>query len=180
MKFKNIVIMKYGVHAQEDVYNIIQRKKEEYKKCGKIFWGYNGVLCNPKTQIQPFLNENRNREEETFLLLVRTFSDNNGEGYCGKEFSYDRDLWMTLPEGIKVVGSKYAVVCDDLVECDIQINLNDYAIAVGNSRQKPLNDYLKGRVDKACASLKTKDDKNIENNVCVSFYSRVLDAVFIR
>lgn len=51
MKFENIIIMKYGVHAKEAVCSIIERKQEEYHKTGQMFWGYNGVLCNPQTQV---------------------------------------------------------------------------------------------------------------------------------
>ena len=180
INLKNIVIMKYGVHAKENVHDIILRKKQEYQNCGLMFWGYNGVLCNPVTQIQPFLEENKLRGEETYLLLVRTYSDYNGEGYVGKEFSYDKSQWRKLPEGIKVIGSKYAVVCGELVECNIQLVLNDYEVAIGMSKNKPLHEYMRGRVDKACACLREKSNIELGKKVQVSYFSKILEAAFIR
>lgn len=180
MNLKNIIIMKYGVHAQEDVQNIIIRKKREYNEVGKILWGYNGVLCNPGTQILPFLEENQKKGEETYLLLVRTFSDYNGEGYVGEQFSYDKKVWKEIPKGISVIGSKYAIICDDLIECDFQLNLNNYMIAVGKSFQKPLQEYFRGRVDKACAFYNANADLTSQTFVQVSFYSKVYSAVYIK
>lgn len=180
MDFKNIIIMKYGVHAQEDVQNIIIRKKREYDETGKVFWGYNGVLCNPGTQILPFLEENQKKSEETYLLLVRTFSDYNGEGYIGEKFSYDKKVWKEIPKGINVIGSKYAIVCDDLIECNYKICLNNYRIAVGKSFQKPLQEYFRGRVDKACAFYNANADLTNQTIVNVSFYSKVYGAVYIK
>ena len=71
MNFKNVIIMKYGVHAQEDVQNIIIRKKREYNEVGKIFWGYNGVLCNPRTQVLPFLEENQKKRQVMLIFLFK-------------------------------------------------------------------------------------------------------------
>ena len=180
MNFKNVIIMKYGVHAQEDVQNIIIRKKREYNEVGKIFWGYNGVLCNPRTQVLPFLEENQKKGEETYLLLVRTFSDYTGEGYKGKQFSYDKKEWKEIPKGINVIGSKYAIICDDLIECNLQINLNNYTVAVGKSFQRPLQEYFRGRVDKACALYNVNTHSKNQTFVQISFYSKVYSAVYIK
>lgn len=180
IQLNNIVIMKYGVHVREDVNNIISRKILEYQNCGRMFWGYNGVLCNPTTQIQPFLAKNRLCGEDTFLLLVRTYSDYNGVSYEGKEFSHDKSQWTKIPKDIKVVGSKYAIICEELMECDFQLNLNNYVVAIGNSANKSLCNYLRGRVDKACACFKEKNDSELEKKVQVSFFSKILDAVYIR
>lgn len=180
LNLKNVVIMKYGVHAQEDVQNIIMRKKAEYQNCGKMFWGYNGVLCNPKTQVQPFLELNQLRGEETYLLLVRTLSEHNGMGYVGTELSYDKQIWEQTPNEIQVIGSKYALICEDLIECDIQLDMNEYVVAVGKSAQKPLHEYMKGRVDKACACFAPSESRTEKKIIQVSYFSKILNAVYIR
>ena len=67
--YKNIIVMKYGVHASEDVESIVVRKMQEVQVAKKMFWGYGGVLCHPLKQVQPFLRENCSKGEKTYLLL---------------------------------------------------------------------------------------------------------------
>lgn len=180
MELKNIVIMKYGVHAKENVHSIILRKKTEDKECGRFFWGYNGVLCHPGTQIQPFLKENQMQGEKTYLVLVRTFSDFNGTNSVANEYSIDKLQWNNIPPEIKVVGSKYALICRNLKECKLEMDLANYVIAVGQSKGKLLQEYLKGRVDKACARFEESTKKIKGNSLQVLYYAEIINAVYIR
>lgn len=107
-------------------------------------------------------------------------SNYNGEGYLGREYSYDKCSWQNIPEEIKVIGSKYAIICEELVECSIQLDLSDYKIAVGNSKNKSLCGYFRGRVDKACARLDEGADNGLHRNVQVVYYAKIKGAVYIR
>lgn len=150
MKYKNIILMKYGVHAGEDIESIIERKQEEIQVCKKMLWGYGGVLCHPLNQVQPFLNENCLRGEKTYLLLTQTPSKLFNAPSVATDFSRDKTTWEPIPDGIKVIGSKYAIVCSSIRQCNFCIDLSKYTVPIGNSTGKRLSDYIRGRVDKAC------------------------------
>ena len=142
--------MKYGVHASESIESIIKRKMEEIEKCQKMFWGYGGVLCHPLNQVQPFLKENLLREEKTYLLLSQTPSELNNVPQSAKMYSCDKINWQPIPDGIKVISSKFAIVCSNIERCDFNIDLSDYIVPIGNSKGRQLSKYIQGHVDKAC------------------------------
>lgn len=142
--------MKYGVHASESIESIITRKMEEIKICQKMFWGYGGVLCHPTNQVQPFLNENLSKKEKTYLLLSKTPSKLNNIPSIATVYSTDKIKWELIPDGIRVLGSKYAITCKNIKRCDFLIDLSSYLVPVGNSKGKTLSKYIQGRVDKAC------------------------------
>lgn len=152
--FKNIIIMKCGTHASEKIEDIFKRKKEEELKSGYIYWGYGGTLCHPLNQAQPFCNDNR----KVYLLLTPTNSELNNEPKRAYYFSTNNKIWKNIDPNINVYGSKYALVIKNLQKCDFEIDLNDYEIAIGNSKEKNLADYLNGRVDKACATKRKSNN----------------------
>ncbi|MCM1175854.1 MAG: hypothetical protein NC341_12495 [Blautia sp.] len=145
--------MKYGVHASESVDDIVARKMKEVEQCGKMFWGYGGVVCHPSTQVQPFISNNILNGEKTYLLLAATPSKLFNEPVIMTEYSLDRKIWNKMPAGIKVSGSKYAIVCKSLEHCELEINLDDYVVPLGDSKGVPVSEYMRGRVDKACGLL---------------------------
>lgn len=137
--YKNIIYMKYGVHASESIDSIIKRKTEEIKKCQQMFWGYGGVLCHPLNQVQPFLKENLLKGEKTYLLLSQTQSKLNNAPSTAMTYSCDKVEWQPIPNGIKVLGSKYAIVCKSIEQCDFCIDLSNYIVSIGNSMGKRLS-----------------------------------------
>ena len=152
--FKNIIIMKCGTHANEKIEDIFKRKKEEERKSGHIYWGYGGTLCHPLNQVQPFCSNNK----KVYLLLTPTNSELNNEPKKSNSFSTDNKIWESIDPNNNVYGSKYALVIKKLQKCDFEIDLNDYEIAIGNSKEKNLVDYLNGRVDKACATKRKSNN----------------------
>ena len=182
MELKNIVIMKYGVHASENVEHIITRKQAEISTAGQMFWGDGGTLCHPAAQVQPFLHENQTAGEKTYLVLVRTASDLYNEPSCRLEYSPDRSHWIKIPEGICVRGSRYAIVCSSLIRCDLILDLFQYRVAIGNSAGRPLSEYLRGRVDKACARFVPNMDSALHKELNVDYIGEVEEpgAVFCR
>jgi len=148
--YENIIFMKYGVHASESIESIIKRKTEEIGRCRKMFWGYGGVLCHPLNQVQPFLTENVLRKEKTYLLLSKTHSELNNAPQIARMYSCDKMNWEPIPDGIKVLGSKFAIVCGSIEQCDFDLDLSGYIVPVGNCKGRRLSQYIRGRVDKAC------------------------------
>jgi hypothetical protein len=67
-----------------------------------------------------------------------------------REYSDDGATWHPLPEGISVIGSRYALVLDKIEPTNIEINLEQYVVGIGHSRGKNASEYLQGRIDKGC------------------------------
>lgn len=178
--FEDIIIMKYGVHAGESVDEIIGRKSNEISETGKMYWGYGGVLCHPLTQVKPFLNLADSKGNDVYLLLTPTTSEHHGMHEAAKYYSHDKDVWNTLPPSIRVYGSKYALVCSDLMKCDLSLDISNYYISVGKSKGKNLTNYFNGRVDKCCASFSNQMSNSIQRVIPISFIAKIEDVVFVK
>lgn len=174
---KNIIIMKCGTHASEKIEDIYNRKKQEEANVGYFYWGYGGTLCHPLNQVQPFC-ENK---EKVYLLLTPTTSELNNTPHRSNYYSIDKKIWNDIYLPINVLGSKYAIVANKLQKCDLEINLNNYEIAIENSQGKNLGDYLKGRVDKACA-IKTTKKSNKEQKIKIVMIAELVYpySIFVR
>lgn len=159
--FKNIVYMKYGYHAKEHEQDIVKRKKLEFQKSGKMFWGYGGVVCHPIKQVQPFAK----KFNDVFLAMSLTSSKPTMEGYLAKEYSIDGKIWKKIPNGIKVTGSKYALVCSSLVTVKRNIDLSQYNVAIGPSKNKLASEYIKFRIDKGCLINNNKLEKGDDSTM---------------
>jgi hypothetical protein len=49
-----LLYMKVGTHAQEELSEIIARKRREIDEAGFAMWGYGGNTCHPTSIVQPF------------------------------------------------------------------------------------------------------------------------------
>lgn len=180
---KHIIIMKIGYHAGESLNEIINRKKDEKKKSGIIFWGYGGTLLHPTRQVIPFVNESLQHGNIPMLLMCITPSKHQPSKELSKarEFSVDGTSWNPLPEGVVVTGSKYALICDRIIEVNFEIESNEYKVAVGRRKGQSLGEYLKFRIDKACASL-NKDSAKGSVKIHVSLIGELTEpyATFLR
>lgn len=181
-----IVFMKYGYHATEHKDKIIKRKKLEFKETGVMFWGYGGHACHPEKQVQQFVRDMHSIGKKVFLAMAFTKSKSDTDGKSSSQYSVDREKWTDVPQGIKVTGSKHAIVCSELFDCDITINLNDYKIAVGRSKGNEASNYIKGQSDKGClikSSDETSDIKEViqPKNVRIKLLAEIVEpfAVFM-
>lgn len=174
----NIIIMKCGTHASEKIENIFKRKKLEESNNGYIYWGYGGTVCNPSSQVQPFCKN----VDKVYLLLTPTPSELYNDPKRSEEFSTDKLTWQPIEPGINVYGSRYALVIHNLQECDFEIDLYDYEIAIGDSKGKNLAEYLNGRVDKACAIKKENTSSNNSKKIKIVMIAELVNpyAVFVR
>ena len=180
------IFMKVGDHAAETWQQILERKRREYDEAGMIFWGYGGNACHPINQVQPFSKLLLKEMEDVVLVMEYISSDADPDIVPATEYSKDGVLWEPIPQGIKVTGSRYALVLDEIQPGDLQVSLNRYEVAVGPSAGKPAELYLQGRTDKACF-VKSREERVVEASPekitrKASFYARLKDpyAVVLR
>ncbi len=149
---EDIVFMKYGVHAGQSVQTILERKRRDLERFGWFLWGYGGTVCHPTKQVQPFAREVHERGGRLILAMSPTPSALHNAPSLSSRFAVRAGEWQSLPEGMEVYGSRYALVCRDLVECQISIDAHEYIVPVGNNAGRELSKYVRGRVDKACGT----------------------------
>jgi hypothetical protein len=145
-----IVFMKVGRHAGEDFEKIIARKRAEYERTGKVFWGYGGGTMHPIQRVQPFARMNIEQGVGVTLVMEAIVSRHPDTEVYATEYSKDGIHWERVPNGIRVRGSRYALVLDEIKEGDLQINLGEYRVGIGPSAGKLASEYVQRRVDKGC------------------------------
>ena len=181
LSYNNIIYMKYGVHASESIESIVKRKMQEIEVCQKMFWGYGGTICHPTNQVQPFLERNLSKGEKTYLLLSKTLSELNNDPTVALAYSVNHQEWVPIPEGITVLGSKYAIICKNIQQCNFSIDLADYVVPIGNSKGRKLSDYIQGQVSKACGQYCKNTDKSASRIVNITLCAEITEpfAVFL-
>jgi len=144
------VFMKVGNHAGESFEQILERKNQEFRATGRIFWGYGGSSCHPVTQVRPFARSVVEEHGSIFLLMEPIDSRADPDIIPATQYSDDGVVWKPIPKGIEVTGSRYALVLDEIIPGSLDIPTAEFVVGVGPSRGKRAEDYLKGRIDKAC------------------------------
>jgi hypothetical protein len=145
-----LLFMKVGLHAGETLQQILERKQKEYDKTGMIFWGYGGSACHPRSAVQPFGKLKLHEGKNIFIIMEEIDSHHPPSEIIANQYSEDGIEWKTIPDGIVVRGSRYAVVMDEIKIGSLDIDLSGYQVASGPSSGKFVPDYLRGHVDKAC------------------------------
>ena len=144
------IFMKVGNHAGESFDAILERKNREWQQAGRVFWGYGGAVCHPLMQVQPFARLYEKKDGRIYLFMEPMDSKANPAIEPAREYSDDGVTWQPLPDGISVLGSKYALILDKIQPCEVEIGIEQYVVGIGNSRGKSAAEYLQGRVDKGC------------------------------
>lgn len=144
----SMIFMKVGRHDGEDFEDIIRRKREEFDRTGMIFWGYGGGTMHPISKVQPFCKMHIEHGEEIRLIMCEIQSEHPYTAAYATEFSRDGEVWEPIPKGIKVTGSRYALVLNEITEGDLSVDLSHYRVGIGPSAGKVASDYIAGRVDK--------------------------------
>lgn len=143
-----IIVMKVGLHLSEPWESIVERKLAEERVAGVAYWGYGGAACHPMTQVQPFARSGR----PVAVLMIRTASDFHGTVPPAVSESVDGTIWRPVPTGVVTTG-RYALTIHALRRTDEELDLGAYEVGIGPTAGRPLIDYLRARVDKACARL---------------------------
>lgn len=145
-----VLYMKVGTHAQETLADIIERKRQEIEDEGYAMWGYGGNTCHPTSMVQPFAEA---ASGPIRLIMHPMLSKHFADPIRAEEYSADGTHWRTVPSGINVLGSRYALCINSLEEVDEELDLSETQVAVGNSRGRAGVEYVRGRVDKACLEI---------------------------
>lgn len=177
-----ILYMKVGTHAQEELSEIIARKRLEIENAGFAMWGYGGNTCHPSTMVQPFARMLATPNRPIILCMQPMVSKHFAEPVRAQEFSVNGIDWRSVPDGIEVVGSRYALCINELQEVNETLTLADTRVALGNSKGKLGSDYIKGRVDKACLEVVESTGAHSSSTVTIELVADIVDpyAVFLR
>lgn len=180
-----ILFMKVGTHANEDLDDIIARKTKEIDEAGYAMWGYGGNTCHPSSMVQPFAEAVANRGEPIHLLMEKMESNHFAEQLEAAEFSRDNVHWEKIPPEIRVLGSRFALVIEDLRVVDMTLPLDQTRVPVGRSMGRVGSKYIAGRVDKAClevleAPALLNDQEPKDKRISLAATLRAPYAVFLR
>lgn len=144
------IYMKVGVHAKESLADILIRKRKEIADAGVAFWGYGGNTCHPLKAVQPFVKEVTKQGLTVRLLMEEINSHHFADQVRAEKYSVDGVTWKDVPTGIDVLGSRYALVLENLDDIDLAVDLANTRVGVGRFLGSPGSNYVRGRVDKAC------------------------------
>jgi hypothetical protein len=150
IKKSGLIFMKVGLHAQESIEDIIQRKQREFEEAGSIFWGYGGNTCHPLTMVQPFAKEVERGGNQILIVMQKMNSKHAAPPEIAREYSDDGVDWQPIPTGIEVRGSRYALVLDKLRIEEFDLDLGELQVGIGPSRGRTADRYLAGQADKGC------------------------------
>jgi len=145
-----LLYMKVGMHAQEGLDDIVERKLREIDKQGIATWGYGGSSCHPRTMVQPFARRYAESNRPIHLVMEPMVSKHNHPPVRATHWSEDNDNWSEIPEGIDALGSKFALIIGDLHVEQFDLSLDQTAVALGPKQGRPGSLYVKGQNDKAC------------------------------
>jgi len=148
-----VLYMKVGTHANEPLEAIIERKQAEIDAAGFALWGYGGNTCHPTTMVQPFARDFELRGEAIHLVMHPMVSKHFAVTARAEQMSTDGQEWTPIPEGINVLGSRYALAIASLQPVEFALPLSQTRVAVGNSRGRRGDEYIQGRVDKAVLEI---------------------------
>jgi hypothetical protein len=169
-----IVFMKVGKHAGETFEEILERKRQEYRQTGRIFWGYGGGTMHPIHRVQPFARMHLEQGERVTLVMEEVNSGHPPTSVFANQYSADGIDWTKVPDGIKVRGSRYALVLDEILEGDLNLDLSLFQVGTGPSAGAVASEYLRGRVDKGCLELRSLSEPRRESKLVHVKYTAVL------
>jgi len=175
------LFMKVGFHASEGIEAILKRKMLEEDAYGFFFWGYGGSVSHPTKQVVPFALGAIRNQSTPWLLMSMTQSRFDGDSDRASEFSIDGHKWFSIPSKALVTGSRYALLCQRLEHVSFSVDLAEYAVAVGPSKGRLVSEYLRARVDKACAYRRV-NGSHTQTLITVSLRARLMPpyAVLLR
>lgn len=178
-----VLFMKVGTHAQEDLAAIIARKRKEIEDEGIAMWGYGGNTCHPTTMVQPFVRDFAAKQKPIHLVMQRMTSRHYAEQVRARQYSADGVTWQTIPSGINVLGSRFALVIRDLREHEDTLDLAATRVAVGLNQGRLGSRYVQGQADKACLEVIEVDRANEPSKVVsINLVAELAEpyAVFLR
>ena len=86
--------------------------------------------------------------------------------------SHDRENWEALPNEVLLVGTKFALLGTNLRPVDMELDLSQYKSMLGDQMGKPLDEYIRYRVDKSCA-VYSPDQNRQPRKVKIAYMSEL-------
>lgn len=148
-----IIFMKVGVHAGEELADIITRKQAEIADAGFAMWGYGGNTCHPRTMVRPFAANHTSSTGPIRLVMQEVKSNHFADQVRAGEYSIDGETWAAVPPTINVLGSRFALCVNSLEQVEAELALGGTEVAVGRNKGRSGSSYLRGQVDKACLEI---------------------------
>lgn len=148
-----LLFMKVGIHARESLDDILARKSKEIDEAGYAMWGYGGRSCYPSPRVQSFGKTFIKSQNKIYLCMQEIVSNHNESPLRANKFSLNKKDWFDIPSPINVLGSDFALVINNLRRVDFPLSLAKTKVAIGDCEGRRGDEYVKGRVDKACLIL---------------------------
>lgn len=145
-----LLYMKVGMHAQESLEDIVERKLKEIERNGIATWGYGGSSCHPRSMVQPFAAGHAAANRPIHLVMEPMKSNHNRPPVRATHWSRDNEDWEEIPEGIDALGSNFALIIGDLHVEQFELPLDQTRVALGPKKGRLGSLYIKGQNDKAC------------------------------
>ncbi len=183
---QGVLFMKIGTHANEDLDDIIARKRREIDDAGFAMWGYGGNTCHPTTMVQPFAADRMEAGSSIVLCMEPMVSNHFAPAVRADEYSADGQTWEKIDPRINAVGSRYALLIEDLKEDAFDLPLGQTEVAVGPSAGRVGGRYIQGRVDKACLVVRDEpmrvNDEKHARSISIGYTAKLKApyAVFLR
>lgn len=177
-----VLYMKVGTHAKEDLAEIIKRKRREIEEVGFAMWGYGGSTCYPTSMVQPFARAFAEKGQPIHLVMHKMSSRHYAEQVRAERFSVDGTKWEEIPNGINVLGSRYALVIKNLREQEDELDLSATRVGVGRNEGRVGSRYVQGQADKACLIVTEPEHTNTQSKrVKIDLVAELADpyAVFL-
>lgn len=179
-----IIFMKVGIHAGESLERIIERKRNEIEHHGFALWGYGGQTCHPTGMVQPFAKRFIEAGKPLIMCMHRMNSNHYAAQVRAAEMSEDGLNWQTIPKGIDVMGSRFALCIESLEGVDFKLGLQNTEVAVGPNRGRPGDQYVQYQVDKACLEVTgdvlTQSSQDTSMDIGLTANLRPPYAVFVK
>jgi hypothetical protein len=176
-----LVYMKVGTHANEPFEEIFKRKRKEIEDEGFALWGYGGNTCHPLTMVQPLARGVHDQGEIIRLVMQPMDSRHFGVSARAEMYSADSVTWVPVPAAINVIGSRFALKIANLREEELELPLSQTRVAIGPTRGRRGDRYIKNHVDKACLEV-TESPEDDGVAVEIKVVADLVDpyAVFVR
>ena len=181
---KACLFMKIGPHGPESLDDILARKSRELKATGRIFWGYGGNILHPRTQARPFVEKWVQKQGSVYLLMEQLQSparNRVARANTATHYSEDKAGWWRLSASVET-GPDYALLIDKIESVGRELDLRDYRVGIGDSKNTNAAGYIRHRVDKGAFVRAEKRPDHPPKLVTIAYRARLLEpyAVFLR
>jgi hypothetical protein len=132
--------------------------------------------------VQPFAQSVHDQTGIIRLVMQPMASRHLAVTERAESYSADGLTWEPVPAGINVIGSRYALKITNLREEELELPLTQTRVAIGPTRGRRGDRYIKGHVDKACLEVTDTLDGDDDVTAEIKLVADLVEpyAVFVR